>query len=1213
LAGNEVGYYTLPVILSFQGVDRQVNSKLGKTFSIAGTKAGKDFGKNMAAGLNASKDVEKATERKAKAVDKLATATSKVRQAEAALQKQESLGNITGRAQALERVTQARVSEAAAVRQVTSATNQLQSATKEVQQQAQNAGGSGGGAGGTGTMGLMLFGRGGVSALTSMSGTAGTAAGVAMKAGVAGALTAAAGAAIAAPFFAAFKAFNWGAEVGLPLERTMNTLAGVTRASGTEMAAAGAEARRLGSDTKLAGVTASDAAAAMTELAKGGLTVKEAMEAARGTVQLAVAGELDAAEAAKIQSGAMNTFGLAAGDATRVADLLAASANASAASVSDLGSALTQGGAVASGFGVSIEDTLTALTMFSRMGINGSDAGTMLKTSLQAITDQSNPAQGAIEQLGLTLYDAQGQFVGVESMLKQVAEASGRMSEEQFQAATNVLFGSDAMRASMVATRGGAQAWDDAARDITKGGEAAAMAEAQMKGMPGVIEGASNTIDGMKLAVYDAGHAMAVALGGEALGGLTGLADWITAHQPQIIGFFTMIGTEAVAGMAQLASAVETGADVLATLVNVVGDTLGGMTRAQAAVNRLLGRGEAADELDAQADAMFGWGDSLYRLSDEAGKAEDRLITFQGKLQTAGDTANNAAKLTVALGEAVASVPNGKDIIITENTPETIERLRALGIQVEQTPTGLKMTATTDEAEAIVNAWRQQQGLEPVDVNVVPQVDPAAKDRLDAFFNQYRNIPVGLNPNIPGVTPPAPGSPFAGPYPRAAGGPITGPGGPKSDIIPIWASNGEHMLTAKDVQAMGGQSGVYSFRNALHRSEGGAIDQGLALAASINGLPYIYGGVGPSGYDCSGAQSAVYAAFTGKPTGTRHFTTESDFEALGFQKGYMPGAYNIGVSRGGGGRLSHMGATLPNGVNFEAGGANNGVAYGDGARGAAEFPLQWYLPLGGGDPMGGTSGAGGYYTGGAGGTAGGGGGGGGTPGYGPGGESGTYSTDPNEVRDADARVAEADARVREAEAKQRELEADAKESERIRAQADVDKAKADAQSARGELEEAKRGKFTPGKAPAKGGAAAGGGLGEIGSIASSFLTETFGFGSWLPDLANLMPVKMAEAVLSTVIPMASAYAEGSWTPGGLIGDAMGTTSSAPFGIPDVAAPPMPPPGVHAGAGGLPGPVQNVTVNANQNINGSVGWGEAEADKQRRNNLARAIPRIPAGF
>src|SRR5690606_13203158 len=57
----------------------------------------------------------------------------------------------------------------------------------------------------------------------------------------------------------------------------------------------------------------------------------------------------------------------------------------------------------------------------------------------------------------------------------------------------------------------------------------------------------------------------------------------------------------------------------------------------------------------------------------------------------------------------------------------------------------------------------------------------------------------------------------------ATGGGIRGPGTGTSDSIPAWLSNGEHVLTAADVKAMGGQAAVYAFRNALHRKGGGSI------------------------------------------------------------------------------------------------------------------------------------------------------------------------------------------------------------------------------------------------------------------------------------------------------------------------------------------------------------------------------------------------------
>lgn len=63
---------------------------------------------------------------------------------------------------------------------------------------------------------------------------------------------------------------------------------------------------------------------------------------------------------------------------------------------------------------------------------------------------------------------------------------------------------------------------------------------------------------------------------------------------------------------------------------------------------------------------------------------------------------------------------------------------------------------------------------------------------------------------------------------RSAGGPIIGPGTGTSDDVPIWGSNGEHMLTTQDVLAMGGQDAVYRFRAGLHSDKAG--DGSLKLA-----------------------------------------------------------------------------------------------------------------------------------------------------------------------------------------------------------------------------------------------------------------------------------------------------------------------------------------------------------------------------------------------
>ena len=97
--------------------------------------------------------------------------------------------------------------------------------------------------------------------------------------------------------------------------------------------------------------------------------------------------------------------------------------------------------------------------------------------------------------------------------------------------------------------------------------------------------------------------------------------------------------------------------------------------------------------------------------------------------------------------------------------------------------------------------------------------------------------------------------------------------------------------------------------------------------------------------DCSGAISdLVEVLMYGQSSPGRLFNTESfpQFAAEhGWRRGFMPGALNVGVRHGGPGG-GHMAATLPSGVNFEAGGRAGGISYGGNAAGALDFPEQWY-------------------------------------------------------------------------------------------------------------------------------------------------------------------------------------------------------------------------------------------------------------------------------
>jgi hypothetical protein len=132
-------------------------------------------------------------------------------------------------------------------------------------------------------------------------------------------------------------------------------------------------------------------------------------------------------------------------------------------------------------------------------------------------------------------------------------------------------------------------------------------------------------------------------------------------------------------------------------------------------------------------------------------------------------------------------------------------------------------------------------------INSVGQQSEAGKNMLNQATAPGMGVPGASRDPIFQATPAAPATPrYRGKPGRAAGGGISGPGGPKSDMIPAMLSDGEHVFTAADVDAMGGQSGVYSFRKALHAAKGGAVRK-LEDMRTAGAMPAAAGNTSPVG------------------------------------------------------------------------------------------------------------------------------------------------------------------------------------------------------------------------------------------------------------------------------------------------------------------------------------------------------------------------------
>ncbi|QIS20588.1 hypothetical protein [Nocardia terpenica] len=177
----------------------------------------------------------------------------------------------------------------------------------------------------------------------------------------------------------------------------------------------------------------------------------------------------------------------------------------------------------------------------------------------------------------------------------------------------------------------------------------------------------------------------------------------------------------------------------------------------------------------------------------------------------------------------------------------------------------------------------------------------------------------------------------------AAGGAVNGLGGGTCDSIPARLSAGEHVVTAREVAAVGGHTGMYRLRaamraGALRFAAGGAVPQGIrdALAAARRVTGTRTCGVDPARFDCSGFISFLQRVAMGMADPARRLYTTLDLLAghlAGLESGLGPPGTLFQV----GANADHMAATI-NDEPAEAGGSQGTSRLGPPAAGATDPP-----------------------------------------------------------------------------------------------------------------------------------------------------------------------------------------------------------------------------------------------------------------------------------
>lgn len=207
--------------------------------------------------------------------------------------------------------------------------------------------------------------------------------------------------------------------VGKDFENAMARVQAVSNATTEEFKKMQAEAQRLGSTTRY---TATEAAEALENLTRNGMTAANATKALSGVLQLAQANSIGLADAANIVTNTLNMFNLSVKETNRVNDVLSSTASHAATDISLLYEAMVNAAPAANVLGFSIEEVSSAIGALAQRGVKGAEAGTKLRIAFQKMADPKVIAK--MRDYGIEVDENTMKTEGLRKTVEKIAKAN---------------------------------------------------------------------------------------------------------------------------------------------------------------------------------------------------------------------------------------------------------------------------------------------------------------------------------------------------------------------------------------------------------------------------------------------------------------------------------------------------------------------------------------------------------------------------------------------------------------------------------------------------------------------------------------------------------------------------------------------------------------------------------------------------------------------
>ncbi|AIF45436.1 phage tail tape measure protein [Virgibacillus sp. SK37] len=230
---------------------------------------------------------------------------------------------------------------------------------------------------------------------------------------------------------------------GIDFEKSMSNVQAISGATSGDLEKLKSKAREMGKNTSK---SASEAADALGYMALAGWDTNQMMDGLEPILRLSEAGNLDLARASDLVTDSMSALGIETKDLPGYLDKVAQASRNSNTDVDSLMEAFLISGGTFKNFNVPIEEASALLGVLANRGFKGAEAGTAMNAIMTNLTSGTGAAGKALEELGISAFDSEGNFKGMETVLREVKDKMAGMTDEQKAQYISMIAGKEHMK-----------------------------------------------------------------------------------------------------------------------------------------------------------------------------------------------------------------------------------------------------------------------------------------------------------------------------------------------------------------------------------------------------------------------------------------------------------------------------------------------------------------------------------------------------------------------------------------------------------------------------------------------------------------------------------------------------------------------------------------------------------------------------------------------